>query len=210
MTFGEMVTWLQDELGPQAQDAAWTRKIKGRINATYRTLRGMRNWQWLESSKAIAVTASTTAIDLPTGTRAIVSVNLASNGMELSHKPMALEAMENGAPTYRSRGTPLTWDTWAGQLYVAPLPGGDDTLNVKTLVIADDLVQDTDEPLFSEDYHQVILDGALVRLAASDVYDTGIARAAERNYARGLRGLMHTAPPAQPMTHNIHWIQGKH
>lgn len=210
MTFGEMVTWLQDELGPHATDAAWTRKIKSAINSAYRTIRGMRNWQWLESTGSIAVTSSTVGATLPTGTRAIISVNLASNGMELGFQPMVLDAIQSGAPTYRDRGTPQTWDIFAGLLYTAPLPGGSDTLNLKVLVVASDLVLDADEPRFSADYHQVILDGALARLSASDVYDQGISREANRNYQRGLRGLMHTAPNQQPMIQNIHWIQGSH
>jgi hypothetical protein len=210
MTFGEMQQFLHDELGPHSTDAALSRRIRSALNAEYRILRSMRNWAWLQSTGTIALTSATEGSDLPSGTRGIASVNLASNGMELPWRPMKLDAMERGALTYRSRGTPETWDMWGGQLYTSPLPSGSDTLNLQVLLSDTDMVLDADVPLFNADYHQVLVDGALARLTATDVYDRGIQVRAEKNYGRALRALMHTSPPAQPRILNVHWIVGQH
>jgi hypothetical protein len=173
--------------------------IKAAANAEYRTVCAERHYRFLAKTGTATLSATGVGAALPTDFRSILLASLASTGSILEPKHFAFDAIESGDPAYQYRGTPAGFDIFKAatgwEIVTQPLSGWADTVNLWYIATPARLVQNTDVPIFQEDYHGILVEGAIVRLAASDSFDQSIQGCARKERDRLIGALMFTSPP---------------
>lgn len=88
-------------------------------------------------------------------------------------------------------GNPRRWVEWEQKLWLHPIPDVTDTDNLRVLgkKTVDPLVDDTDEPFFPAEFHQIIIDGITWKFF--DLDDDTRAQLYERYFRRGLGKMEH-------------------
>ena len=218
MNKGEMVTQCLDRMGAGRQsNTRLTAKIDAQLNAAYGTLCGRQHWPWLRMRTTVAVTPTTVWVPFPTTTKAGVTVQaitrvqfcvLASSGAPMHPRPEMIDAIATGEwARLGSRSTPSAWCTCKGEdglkdeLLFMPLPASTDTVYLWGLrsFASLKLVEDTDVPVFDEEYHQYIVEKAMGSLGAMDgTFDPAVAQMAVGEAGLIYRDLMHTSVTRMP------------
>lgn len=217
MTAAEMVDQTMTRLGVTDEDSRLRAMYLAQLNAEYRTIFCMQPWRWREALATIALTASSEWLALPADFGIMKYVKLASNGTPLPVADMDAKAMNRGDVRYRARSTPESYYIVAGQMITDPLPAGADTLDIvyfkgwtESGAGYTKLIADTDEPIFPNEFHQILPERAIAKLAAvnglSDVM-AGMARSdAKEIYHAMLKAETRSMPTTQnAQTPGVYW-----
>lgn len=225
MNTGEMIDQCLDRMGAGRQsNTRLTAKILAQLNAVYATLCGMQNWEWLKARTTLAIAATDDYIALPTVVKAGATVNAASRvrfvvldstGTPLQHNPEFIDLIETGSSlAMRGTGTPREWCVTVGgdgvtkELLLIPMPGAADNAHVWYLrsFASLKLVELTDVPVFDEEYHQYLVERAMMVLAAADgTFDPQVAAMARAEAKDIYAAMMHTSQKAQPPFRHLRW-----
>lgn len=129
-------------------------------------------WPFFESSWSVPLeTATSTSIARPDDLQVAVSVVDSSTGVRLTQ--IAHDVAEDNQFATRAAGEPCLWSTWAGRIYLWPIPDGDRTVLIRGFRKPSDWVGqgaggvvDADERL-----HRVIVHYAVSRAYAQQEDD---------------------------------------
>lgn len=225
MNKGEIVGECLDRLGAGRQsNTRLTTKIAAQINAAYRTLCGMQPWQWLAIRTTIDFTDDDEYIALPTTTHGGETVQLIGRvqAVALSDLGKVLQPMSEqfrmvaaGRPTGWGPGNvPNYWCVAPGadgrtpSLLLLPQPGYSDTAIVWGLrsFASIKLVDDSDEPVFAEEFHGYLVEKPMSALASMDAtMDRQVAIAAQQEANRIYRAMMFQHRQMQPIFQHLRW-----
>jgi len=209
MNLGEIVQRGLDRIGVRATNTTVVRMLKAAANAEYDAIRRKRQWDWLEKWAAIAITATDTNIALPDDCRGVKYVFLEGYGV-LKWKSSPLREIKGGIPSVASRNIPTSWDTVAGSLVLNPYSSIAGTLNVLYYRVIPQLVLNSDEPVFAEDYHSIIVDGMLARMSSEDSFDPSIVQQARKDRDEGMADMIFTSAQSQPSPQQLGYLEGEH
>ena len=225
MNKGEMVTHCLDRMGAGRQsNTRLTEKIAAQINAAYSTLCGMQPWGWLSARTAIPFTSADDSLALPTTTHGgatvskvsrVVFVALQGASRILHYRAELADLVKEGSPlSSRTGGVPAFWCVAPGDdgvtkaLLLMPTPGYSDTAIVWYLRshASIKLVNDTDVPLFPEEYHQFLVEKAMSVLTSMDAtYDAQVGATARKEAGLIYRAMMFQSRMAQPAFRQLLW-----
>lgn len=158
-------------------------RIKRWINQAYREIIDFRAWGFLEASKE--GTAPLTIADLG---HVLSAVNV-TNETRLEYATRA--GLVHWDATLSAAGVSTQWylegDT---ELHVYPVDTAS-TIKVRYLRVPADLEEDADEPMIPAGYHDLIVDGAVVRAyKTTDNFEAG--GYVRQEFDRGLRNMVRT------------------
>lgn len=182
MTFKELI----EEVSARgfefiANDEEGEARIKRWINQAYREIIDYRAWGFLEGEKEGK--APLTIADL----KHVLSVVNVSNGERLTFATRA--GLERWNPGLTEVGTATQWFLdGEDELRVFP-SDADSTIQVRYLLKPPDLKEDGDEPIFDADYHDLIVDAAVVR-AYKNTDNFEAAGFVRQEFDRGMRNMV--------------------
>lgn len=182
MTFKELI----EEVSARgfefiANDEGGEARIKRWINQAYREIIDFRAWGFLEAEKEGK--APLTIADL----KHVLSVVNVTNGERLTYTTRA--GLEHWDPGLSTVGTATQWFLdGEDELRVYPADA-DSTIQVRYLMKPPDLAADGDEPIFDADYHDLIVDAAVVR-AYKNTDNFEAAGFVRQEFDRGMRNMV--------------------
>lgn len=165
MDVDAILTGIQDlgYAGDAASEAIQTRMIASR----YRHVNGMRRWPWTEAFNdgTLNTTAGEEALLIGSALggnmrSALDSVRIyfGADRIEVKHKP--IQEIFELVHTDRTPGTPEWWALYAGQIFWYPIPDKAYELIVAYKVTPDELTTGSDEPVWPEEFHDILKWGA--------------------------------------------------
>jgi len=194
---GEIVEEVRDRLDIPTT-STHTRMIKAAINAEYRATCGERNYRFLMKTGTAALSATGIGGPLPADFRSCLLAGLDSNGIILTPQHFAMDAIINGDPNYQYRGTPASFDIFKAtvgfEIVTQPLSSQADTVNLWYIATPAKLVANSDTPIFQEDFHGILVEGACARIMSSRNLDPGLQASARRERDRLIAALMYASP----------------
>jgi len=222
---GYMTNVVLDRMGSaRTSNPRFVEKVKRQIQYQFKTLCGRRDWSWKRGHATLAITATDTAISLPTVSKGgedvpvfsrIQFCQLQSTGKVLEPRPDLLDLIMRGTSLALSgRNEPsafgITVDGLTGErkLLLMPLPAQADTLLIWGMRSAASmaLLVDSDEPPFEDEFDGYLIERTVQVLAGGDATrDPTVVRMAIREADIIFRAMCHTermlAPPVQSVRH---------
>lgn len=166
-------------------DASW----KLYVNSAYGdVLQALPFFPWNELSTTLTYSASTRSQNLPTDAWQVLSVFNATDVWPM----VELEGRENFLNLYPIQteiGSPLHYRLFNNALQIYPLPQGSTALTVEYVAMPADLSADADLPVFPEQFHDLLVVGAVAR-AYRDDGNNEQASAYENEFAQMLKPLV--------------------
>lgn len=147
-------------------DAEWT----SYLNDAYRAvIAASPFWPFLEvvSCAALVVSAGTRGIALPTDVTRVTAVRNATDNIPMVPLSGTTEHIRID-PEQSTTGVPEFYRIYAGRIEVWPIPNSDTTLHVEYPAPPAMLSGASDEPVFPEQYHNLLVEGALYRAYVDD------------------------------------------
>lgn len=145
-------------------DANW----KLYVNSAYGdVLQALPFFPWNELSTSLSYSASTRSKTLPTDAWQVLSVFNATDVWPM----VELEGREQFLNLYPSQteiGSPLHYRLFGNAIQIYPLPQGTTALTVEYIGMPVDLVADADLPAFPEQYHDLLVVGAVAKAYVDD------------------------------------------
>lgn len=126
-------------------------------------------WEFKEvvSNGSLTVNAGSQYVALPTDAVRVLAVRNATDDVvlhQLDGRRAHLDAYPDGDDT----GVPTYYRVFAGRIYVFPTPEANTVLDIETMSPPVDLSSGSDEPVFPEPFHSMLIEGALARAHADD------------------------------------------
>lgn len=162
MQFSEMYTELEEYFGSHPRlTASSSAKSKEFINRFYFQLaRSYRFFELDKTDTSKVTVANTVSVAIPTGAREIISVRDTTNKNKLIRRDIDWYESQDQATT--SAAVPEYWLRYGNIILLWPTPDAAYNLQIRYLALPTALSADDDEPVYPEDWHEVI-----VLLAAS-------------------------------------------
>lgn len=181
------------------------------LRACYQMVTGLRRWSWLERDSTILTTdigfANVELLPVPDLMWVdAVRIEESSRYYDLEHvQPQEFRVLEH---TERDTGRPVCWTEIAGELRFWPTPDAVYTIALDYVTTPPELEDNADEPLFDDQYHNVLVWGAAVSLAYRE-RDHESAQFAQIQYDRHLASMLAAYGVTQRQTarrvvHNTH------
>lgn len=156
-------------------------RIKRWLNQAYREIIDFRAWAFLEEEDEGK--APLTIVDL----KHVLTVVNRSSGERLNYTTRA--GLEHWDPGLVAAGTATQWFLdGEDELHVYPVDA-DSTIQVRYIKKPADLKEDKDEPIFDADYHDLIVDAAVVR-AYKNIDNFEAAGFLRQEFDRGMRNMV--------------------
>jgi len=157
---------------------------------------------WREAVETVAQPANNRIIDLPAGAWQVVSVFDGTNQYPL----VPLEGRDQAYQLYPDQaavGAAQHYRVFTNSVWLYPVPQDATSYVIEYLVGNDQMVADSDTPMFPDPYHDLIVSGA-VMLAYKDDGNLQMAAAYAKEYEDGLKILKQEA--GQPRTSRFYQI----
>lgn len=138
------------------------------VNDTYMDVVAAADWPFLEGrTTGLTVTAGTGEVSLPTDVFRVTSVYNATDGLPLAPIPGRAEFRRYFPEPENGLGMPLYYRLRSNTLEVYPHASAETSLTVDTVVPPAALATDA-EPVFPEQYHRLLVLGALAKAHDDD------------------------------------------
>jgi hypothetical protein len=148
-------------------DTEWT----DYLNDAYRdVIAASPHWPFLETvnCSALVVAANTRSVALPTDVTRVLAVRNATDGFPMRPLLSGTKQHLYLDPEQNMTGVPEWYRVIAGRIEVWPLPTTPTTLHVEYPAPPSLLAGASDEPVFPEQYHHILVEGALQRAYLDD------------------------------------------
>lgn len=206
MNLGQMRQHCLYRTGNRQADAHAEAMVDDMLNAEYSTVWAVQPFDWQRTTAVVTVAANNFSAALPADCDNVEMVVPVGGGRPYEHANFAIEAMLEGDPTVRTGlvttavwpGTGFKWDAKHRTLYVTPQPTAALAVTVWYWRSFTPLVLTTDAPLFSATYHQILPEGAIMRLGPGDNFDPAIIQMAAANHKRLWTAMLSRARAAKP------------
>lgn len=174
MTFAELKTELYargtDYL---SEDAAGVTRAERWLNQGYREICAVQPWVFLEAT--VTGSAAGTGLSIP-DLRRIVYIKHVATGMPL--RPVQMRELVNDSVDLDYAGDPQFY-YFTSDVLIKTVPTNSDSIEVRYIKRVAPMTG-TDSPLFDEEYHNLIVDKAMVRAYIDgDNYEAAAALKAE-------------------------------
>lgn len=198
--------------------------VKAQVQDNFAYLCGLRDWEWKRGYAPLAITATDTALSLPTVSKGGEDVavfsrvefcQLQTTGQVLHPRPDMLDLIMRGTSLSLSgRGHPTAWGmtvdglTGERKLLLMPLPGYADTLLIwgQRSASAMALLEDADEPPFPDEYGGWLIEQTVADLSGADAtVDPTVTRMALSKAQSIFRAMCHTEAMASPPVQSVRW-----
>lgn len=134
--------------------------INREINRVLRRIAMIHDWPWLQTDRTITTSASRALYALPDDFLRLVSLRFTDNTAPIN---LVLRSKQE-VDAVPGPGQPHVFGIWAGEVKLAPTPGGTYTLCLSYISQENILTNDSDVPLIPDYWNNGVLDGALVEL----------------------------------------------
>ena len=147
-----------------------TTAITAALQRTYRRVLGMRRWDFLETQGTDPVVAGDTTIALPADCKRVDAIELArSDGTSVDFQFRPYQQFRDYAKWQTDQGEPQWWTQRGGTVYIWPEAQTSYTATIDYVKHpANYLDAAGDEPVFPEEYQDVLVYGAAVDLATRE------------------------------------------
>lgn len=138
------------------------------LNDAYRDVQAYSNlWSWLEvdGTAAVTVPAATRSVALPADVTRVTAVHNTTDDVLMAQFD-GRTAHFKFDPEQNVSGVPEFYRLYAGKIQVYPLPTQNTVLHIEYPAPVADLT--TGEPAFPEQYHTMLVEGALARAYLDD------------------------------------------
>lgn len=145
-----------------------TTAITAALQRTYKRVLGMRRWDFLEAQDTASIAAGDTTITLPTDLKRVDAIELArSDGTSVDFQFRPYQQFRDYAKWQTDQGEPQWWTQRGGVVYIWPEAQTSYTATIDYVKHPADYLDAADDvPVFPEEYHDVLVYGAAVDLAA--------------------------------------------
>lgn len=135
------------------------------LNRMYRQLAmSFRFYELDQTDTSITTSDGTASYNVPTGARVIISIKITGD-TEYILDPETIEWYEDQDTTSDNKGVPEKFVRYGSNLLLWPTPDDSYSLRVRYRKLPAELSQDSDEPVYPEDWHEVIILLSTSRLA---------------------------------------------
>lgn len=168
---------LRDEVKARGFDYLTDTRVGQFVNTSYQELCELMSWPFLETTITGSPPLAITDV------RAVLSVTDTTNKTTLA--PVDRRNMERIDPTLDEAGQPCAWWLENTTLSVWPTATPNISLSVRYLKVPVDLVATGDTPVVPTRFHDIIVDGAVLR-AQKDNDDYGAAQTTQALWQQGV------------------------
>lgn len=190
MELGRTLLELRTELMTRGYDAIDTATLDAAINSSLYRILGARRWDFMVANTEQVLPVGAESILLATATArridGVVLKRSTTDRWQLEYLP--LEQFYQRHADEAATGEPEVWSQEGGNILIHPTATVAATLELRYHVGGVKLVATTDRALIPSAYTQVILDGAVKRLAARQ-RDWNAASTAEADFQAGLKEM---------------------
>jgi hypothetical protein len=153
-----------------------TSAITSALQRTYRRVLGMRRWDFLEAQTTDPIAAGDTTIARPADARRIDAIELTdASGLSVDFEYRTYQQFRDHAKWAQDEGVPQWWTERGGVIYIWPKADGAYTATIDYVKNPPNYLDaGTDEPIFPEVFHDILVYGAAVDMASRERDDASI------------------------------------